>query len=350
MNLESIKNKHSRSWCQEYLVHLQMQNKSPLTVINYRSDILQFFKWYELQEKNALVQVNANNINQYLSYLKKLAKNPAEKEVRLSRKFISLFKKIFSPKNEHKKLIGPLLERDMALSAGSLRRHISVLRNFFEFLKQKHEDLPGKEGEKFEKNPIKSKLHNIRLKDTDINHTLFLGPEDFEKLDFFAHKTLDRCLIYILYYGGLRLAEAQRLHFHDIDMEQGRVDLIRKGGYRHQLYFHQFVEVKRELIRHEQNENRNQGPIFISQKSKKALTSRALAHRLKKLFLKAGLVQGIAPHSFRKARATELYIETRDLLYVRDYLNHADAKVTQTYIDQKALSKNQREEYKRIEV
>ena len=39
---------------------------------------------------------------------------------------------------------------------------------------------------------------------------------------------------------------------------------------------------------------------------------------------------------FSEARATNLYLRTKDLLFVRDYLNHKDAKVTQTYIDYEA--------------
>ena len=56
---------------------------------------------------------------------------------------------------------------------------------------------------------------------------------------------------------------------------------------------------------------------------------------------KSGLPSSLTPHSFRRACATNLYIETRDLLLVRDYLNHHDAKVTQTYIDSTQLEKNE---------
>ncbi len=350
MKLDSIKKKESKDWCQKYLIHLELQNKSPLTVLNYQSDILQFFKWLEKREKGHLLSVNAETINQYLAYLKKLQNIWPSKRSNMSKKIVLFFQNFFVKEAEKRKQLEINPEREMALSAGSLRRHISVLRNFFEFLKQSHEDLPGKEGDKFNKNPIKPKLHQIKLKDTDISHTFFLSPQDFEKLDYFAHRPLDRTLIYILYYGGLRLAEASRLSFEDFDLSEGRVDLIRKGGDRHLLYFHQFAPVKEELLRLKKDQNRDTGPLFISQKTKQGLTTRALAFRLQKLFLKAQLSEGIAPHSFRKARATQLYMETRDLLYVRDYLNHADAKVTQTYIDQKALGHNQREEYKRIEV
>ena len=65
-------------------------------------------------------------------------------------------------------------------------------------------------------------------------------------------------------------------------------------------------------------------------------------NQIMKIIERAEVTPGISPHSFRKACATNLYIKTLDLLYVRDYLNHSDAKVTQTYIDKATLSKKTR--------
>ena len=56
---------------------------------------------------------------------------------------------------------------------------------------------------------------------------------------------------------------------------------------------------------------------------------------------KCGLPSNLTPHSFRRACATNLYLKTRDLLLVRDYLNHHDAKVTQSYIDSTQLQQNE---------
>ena len=61
------------------------------------------------------------------------------------------------------------------------------------------------------------------------------------------------------------------------------------------------------------------------------------------ILTKSGLPSELTPHSFRRACATNLYIETKDLLFVRDYLNHHDAKVTQTYIDSTQLEQSREE-------
>lgn len=356
MKLYKVRNRSVRTLAEDYLKQLELQNKSPLTILNYRTDLHLFLVWFEKSGENNLEKAQADTINKYLSYLKGQLSHPRDQEspkkkfpALLKDKFLSFFKKKTKKVEEIRTLLSAPYSRDSSLSPGSIRRHISVLRNFFEFLRQKHEDLPGKDGKKFEKNPIKNKLHQIQMKDTDINHTLLLTAEDFQNLDFYAHHPIDRVLIHILYYGGLRLAEAASLSFSNFDMNEGCAEFVRKGGDRHLLYFHQFDSIKKEIFKLQNKEGRKEGPLFLSQKSKKGLTARALAYRLEKLFLKATVSKGVAPHSFRKARATELYLETKDLLYVRDYLNHSDAKVTQTYIDKKALHSMHQKEFKKIE-
>ena len=66
-------------------------------------------------------------------------------------------------------------------------------------------------------------------------------------------------------------------------------------------------------------------------------------NRVLKILEKSNLPKELTPHSFRRACATNLYLETRDLLLVRDYLNHHDAKVTQTYIDSTQIKTTEEE-------
>ena len=66
-------------------------------------------------------------------------------------------------------------------------------------------------------------------------------------------------------------------------------------------------------------------------------------NRITNILKKCNLPEELTPHSFRRACATNLYIETKDLLLVRDYLNHHDAKVTQTYIDSSQLNNKEEE-------
>ena len=87
------------------------------------------------------------------------------------------------------------------LAITSRRRHISTLKNFFEFLKQTHED----HSRLFKINPVKSKIHGIRLKEVDVNHTPIIKRADWKALNEVICRVRDRLMLYLLYWGGLRL-------------------------------------------------------------------------------------------------------------------------------------------------
>ena len=133
--------------------------------------------------------------------------------------------------------------------------------------------------------------------------------------------------------GGLRIREAATLKFSDFNPETETLTFIRKGGSRHHLALDHFKELFIELERVRVRQIVSSDYVFAGQKDGKPLTSRALYGRIKKYLRQAGLGAGLAPHSFRKGCATNLYQKTRDLLFVRDYLNHQNALVTQTYIE-----------------
>ena len=83
-----------------------------------------------------------------------------------------------------------------------------------------------------------------------------------------------------------------------------------------------------------------EGPLFTG-RDKKRVSEKTMYNRITNILKKCHLPEDLTPHSFRRACATNLYIETKDLLFVRDYLNHHDAKVTQTYIDSSQLNKKE---------
>ena len=76
--------------------------------------------------------------------------------------------------------------------------------------------------------------------------------------------------------------------------------------------------------------------VFANRQGNKVST-KTMYNLIIRLLVQAGCRDGLTPHSFRKACATNLYIKHQDLLLVRDYLNHSDAKITQTYIDKATL-------------
>lgn len=323
-------NKTNRGYLEDYLVNCKQLNKSEHTLINYHADLKKFILWFEAKYNQSIHRTKSDIISEYKDFLalgglEKKLKRAAVVYRFLNALTFTLFKAKFNRR------LALCLEWGLAqepLSVSSRRRHISSLKNFFEYLKQVHED----KSNKFKINPVKSKIHSIRLKDVDVNHTKTLQPEDWKKLELKTYRIKDRLMINLLYWGGLRIGELVTLKLEYIDFKGKTLKIVRKGGSIHHLKIEKWRLIE-QLIRDYLEVTEIVGPYLFPNKKGGHITTRAAANLVEKLFKKAQVTEGLTPHSFRKACATRLYYKTKDLLFVRDYLNHTDAKVTQTYID-----------------
>jgi integrase/recombinase XerC len=223
------------------------------------------------------------------------------------------------------KLRGPL-------SVNSRRRHLSSLKNFFDYLKQTHEE----RGSLFKLNPVKPKIHAVLVKDIDINHTRYLRPTEWELIYEKTWRTKERLILYLLYFGGLRLHELCLLKREYFNRKSGTVTFPRKGGKVHTLKLKNADAIFDQLDYWFNLRSGKTSFLFVGSKDA-PLSVRAMSTLIRKMIDRASVSKEITPHSFRKACATNLYLNTKDLLYVRDYLGHSDAAVTQTYIDKNAL-------------
>lgn len=329
----------------EYLQNLRRLNKSEHTIKNYRADLLKFFQWLEHAEQLKIEKVNGETIGKYKEFLSHGGKVNYE-IIRHSQgpglHFLLWFKFVIEKAFFKKRTERHLLFFQDPLGVSSRRRHLSSLKNFFEYLKESHEDTT----DKFSKNPVKSKIHAITLKEMDVVPTTMISKCDFKKIEEQTFRTSERLILYLLYYGGLRLSELCELKVSNFDQVSRTITFNRKGGYVHTL-----VIQKDELIFKNFNfyikENEFNKIFLFQSKTGASLSPKAMYNKIMKIIERAipnnAIASRITPHSFRKACATELYLKSKDLLFVRDYLNHKDAKITQTYIDKRTLSlKNRR--------
>lgn len=320
-------------WLNEYLTNCVRLNKSAHTVKNYNADLEKFLTWFEANHKEQIYRASGETITFYKEFLTNggmvYPRKSLGKKIGI---FSSLFfKKVFRPKNSRPQIENPLFIQN-PLSVNSRRRHLSSVKNFFEFLKQNYED----RSKFFLINPVKSKIHAIKLKEMDVQHTKNLRRVDWDKIEESVYRTKERLIVYLLYYGGLRLEELCNLKVLNFKKESDAVEFTRKGGYVHFLRLQKPNKIFTQLEFFLENSG-HIGPYIFSNKKGKKLTSKALYNTIIKILKRANCSHGLSPHSFRKACATNLYLKTKDLLIVRDYLNHHDAKVTQSYIDKETV-------------
>lgn len=296
---------------EQFLRNCKDMNRSVYTISNYRCDLEAFMRWFNLVYATKINKVNAQIIEHYISYM-----SGHSSKVHWKVRLWSLNKIKSYPCNR-------------VLSLNSQRRHLSSLKNFFEYLIQSHED--GKR--KFMlANPIKSKLHSIRVKDVDIEHTKLLNDSHWSRLEANDLNVKERLILNLLYYGGLRLAELTALDVGCLKSRTQTIDLVRKGGEFHRLKLVHFDHIYSLYLEYLSYYAIHEGPLFRNSKASR-VSQRYMYQYIKRMLSGLDAKDNLSPHSFRKACATNLYKKTKDILYVRNYLNHKDAKVTQTYIE-----------------
>ena len=312
--------KHAK-WLAEYLDNCNQVNRSPHTIISYEADLKKFLKWFEANHNYPINKATGETITNYKEFLAK--GGPLFSKKPLISKFLKFFKK------KEPSIPSPVYD---ALSISSRKRHLSSIRNFFEYLKQTHED----RSRLFDKNPVKPKIHSIKLKDVDVIPTQNLRRADWDKIQKSVYRTKERLIVYLLYWGGLRLSELSQLKVSDFDLKDQSLKFVRKGGYVHHLKPQKADLIFQQLDFYLKNRKVKSDYLFANKAGNK-IGTKAMYNLIMKIFEKAQCSEGLTPHSFRKACATNLYLKTKDLLLVRDYLNHKDAKITQTYIDKITL-------------
>ncbi len=143
----------------------------------------------------------------------------------------------------------------------------------------------------------------------------------------------DFALFSTIVYTGLRLSEAARALWGDVDLRRRRL-LVRlvKGGRQEMRHIpgrllHILIALRRDV---EDVIDLDRWPLFPS-KGRDALSSRAVQYRFAFWLARSGIRQRMSVHSLRHTFATLLYRATGDLLLVNRALGHRDIRSTQRY-------------------
>ena len=144
----------------------------------------------------------------------------------------------------------------------------------------------------------------------------------------------DRAMLELLYATGLRVSELVGLEVSSLNMRQGVVRVVGKGG-RERLtpvgevalrwVTRHLAEARPALLRGKPSD-----VIFPSRRGG-AMTRQTFWHAIKRYALRACIVRDISPHTLRHAFATHLIDHGADLRSVQMMLGHADLSTTQIY-------------------
>ncbi|SCZ49709.1 site-specific tyrosine recombinase XerD [Thiohalomonas denitrificans] len=144
----------------------------------------------------------------------------------------------------------------------------------------------------------------------------------------------DRAMLEVLYASGLRVSELVSLEMAQVNLQQGLVRVLGKGGKE------RLVPLGEEALTWVERFVRHGRPQLIAQATGTALfptrrgrgmTRQAFWQHIKRYALQAGIEKTLSPHTLRHAFATHLINHGADLRVVQLLLGHSSLSTTQIY-------------------
>ncbi|CBG89650.1 tyrosine-type DNA invertase [Citrobacter rodentium] len=144
----------------------------------------------------------------------------------------------------------------------------------------------------------------------------------------------DYCLILLAFRHGMRISELLDLHYRDLDLNEGRINIRRlKNGFStiHPLRFDEREAVERWSRERAAWRGANRtDAVFISRRG--TPLSRQQAYRIiRAAGIDAGTVTHTHPHMLRHACGYELAERGTDTRLIQDYLGHRNIRHTVRY-------------------
>jgi len=220
--------------------------------------------------------------------------------------------------------------RHRSISAKSLKRYLSSIRVFFNYLI---------ENNIIQKNPALSvqtpKVERVLPKTIDFDDL-----RRMMSINTSSYKELRSVLmIELLYSCGLRVSELVGINLADFDLSEGFVKVMGKGG---KARFSPIGEATIDDLKRylEMRPNCSSDALFINQKNIR-ISTRTVQNVVKNRALQVGVSINVHPHMLRHAAATHFLQSSHDLRTVQEFLGHKSIKSTQiyTHLDFLELSK-----------
>lgn len=219
-----------------------------------------------------------------------------------------------------------------------LKRKLSALRTFYAYY-YKHEMIQN--------NPTllidMPKLHDkeiIRLDADEVAKLLDfvescgdeLTPHQRKYYEKTKHR--DLAIITLLLGTGVRVSECVGLDVQDLDFQNNRLKLVRKGGSEMFVYFGEevekalkdYLEVRKGITPVAGHEH----ALFYSSQRKR-INVKTVENLVKKYSGRITTTKKITPHKLRSTYGTNLYQETGDIYLVADVLGHKDVNTTKKH-------------------
>ena len=144
----------------------------------------------------------------------------------------------------------------------------------------------------------------------------------------------DRAVLETLYGAGLRISELVGLDVDDVDLEEGSVRVLGKGGKERDVpigrYARDAISAYLTRVRPQIASPRSRSALFLNLRGGR-LTRQGCTGIVQQHAAGAGIRTKVSPHTFRHSFATHLLEGGADVRVVQELLGHASVATTQVY-------------------
>lgn len=318
---------------------------SPNTILEYLKNYNQFFEWLIDQHHVSETQVSDISINSLENLTLRVATQ--YKSYLLRRK-----KKNSKKRNED----GSIQDSTSNLSKVTIQRNITALKVLFKFLSESSNNRINKP---YLSHNIMKEVSNVSDRKTLqaradlIEDKLFLDTETEDYLTFIREiypgtlskqainyykrdRERDLAINALMLASGLRLSEVVSLDIGDVNFDQNRVAVLRKGSKTDSVriaafameYLANYLSVRKERY----HPDKFEPALFltISKGTSKRITGSAIEKMVEKFSTQFKV--RVTPHILRHTLATRLYQQTGNLVLTAQQLGHSSTATSTLYV------------------
>jgi integrase/recombinase XerC len=207
----------------------------------------------------------------------------------------------------------------------SVARKISAVKSFFKYLRRR-ELIPSHPIQLLNPPKIKKRLTSV-IPVSDLTKLFDTYPftEDYTGI-------LDKAVLSLFYFSGIRLSELIGLKNRDVDFHAGQIKVLGKGNKERLL---PIISECKELLKRYGSEADKRGyesreNFFVDEHGQK-LTTNLVYRRVNTYISFVSSVEKKSPHVLRHSFATHMLENGADLMAIKELLGHASLAATQVY-------------------
>lgn len=317
-----------------YLIRInELLSELPLIVERYIDD-----KTYTLTPKTRIAYIK--DIKQFFEYL--ISANPLCSDMEIRQISADILNELTASDISEYLKSCQIYEkgksgRKQFSSPSNIKRKLASLKSFFLYL-QKNEYIKNNPTTLVEPPKIREKPI-VRLEADEIAR--FLDSVEYgsnlTKRQIALHgnsKERDLAIITLLLGTGIRVSECVGIDIKDIDFEESRIFITRKGRKEQFIYFGTEVEnslyAYLQIRKHIDAEPGHEDALFLSNRRKR-ISVRTIETLVEKYSEGVISSKKISPHKLRSTYGTELYRETGDIYLCAEALGHKSVETARRH-------------------